>query len=284
MRKPYAVPARSRILQLGGRTWIMGIINVTPDSFYSASRSPGVQTALEMARRMICQGADIVDVGGESTRPGSDPVPEQQELDRVIPVVEAICSSQSVPVSVDTRKASVARAALEAGAELINDISGFHGDSEMASVVAHFGAAAVVMHLRGTPKTMHRMPHSDDIFAEARAYLLDGMEKATRAGVSRDRIIMDPGLGFGKSPAENLQILRNLAFFRDLDRPILVGPSRKSFIGKVLQQEIGERLWGTAAAVACAVLAGAHIVRVHDVAEMKSVVKMADALASVEHG
>lgn len=283
MRKAYRVPARNRVFHLGTRTWVMGIINVTPDSFYPPSRSLNLSQALETARQMIHEGADILDLGGESTRPGADPVDQSEELERVLPVIEAIRGVSDIPISVDTRKSEVARAALDAGADLVNDVSGFHDDPAMASTLARFDAAAVAMHLRGRPKSMPALPPSGDILGEAQAYLRASLDKAAAAGLSRDRIIIDPGIGFGKSLGDNLRIIRNLDFLKELDCPILVGPSRKSFIGTILEEDVDGRLWGTAAAVACAVLAGAHMVRVHDVAAMKSVAKVADALAQAEH-
>lgn len=283
MRKGYVVSARHRLLCLGERTWIMGIINVSTDSFYPGSRATGGAAAAEMAGRMLQEGVDILDVGGESTRPGANPICEREEIGRVVPVVEAIRKVSDIPLSVDTYKSAVAQAALEAGADIVNDISGFHADAEMAATVARFGAAAVVMHLRGTPETMQMLPPSADIFADAEAYLLDSLGKASTAGLAHDKIIVDPGIGFGKTLKDNLRILRNLELFRKLDRPILVGPSRKSFIGKISGEDVDQRLWGTAATLTCAVLAGAHIVRVHDVAPMKSVAKMADALAQTDN-
>lgn len=235
-----------------------------------------------MARRMIAEGADILDIGGESTRPGCVPVGEDEEIERVTPTIEAIRKISNIFISVDTYKPAVAQVALQAGADIVNDISGFHWDEQMAATVARFEAAAVVMHLRGTPNTVHTLPPSEDIFADAESRLRASLEKASNAGLPRDKIIIDPGIGFGKSLTDNLRILRNLHFFGKLDCPILVGPSRKSFIGKILKEDVQERLWGTAAAVTCAVLAGAHIVRAHDVAAIKCVVKMADALAVME--
>ncbi len=269
-------------MALGKSTWIMGVINATPDSFYPESRVPNVNAALELAERMIAQGADMLDMGGESTRPGSNPVPESEELERVLPIIEAVRKVSDVFISVDTYKAPVADAVLQAGADLINDVSGFHWDPEMASTVARFDAAAVVMHMRGTPKTMQNLPPSRDIFAEAESHLRASLEKASDAGLARDKIIIDPGIGFGKSLGDNLRILRNLDYFQRLDCPLLVGPSRKSFIGRILDEDVYGRLWGTAAAVTCSILAGAHIVRVHDVMEMKAVAKMADAFVEAE--
>jgi len=286
MRKEYRVAGRHRELNLGARTWIMGIINVTPDSFHPGTRSGDAKGAVNIAAEMIRQGADILDVGGESTRPGAEPVMLDEELRRVIPVIRTIRGMTGIPVSVDTRKSEVAAAALETGADLVNDVSGFRDDPAMAEVVARYGAAAVVMHLRGNPKTMQLAPPSDDILSEARSSLQKSLDRAAVAGLSRDKIIIDPGIGFGKSPQDNLQILRNLDFLQELDRPILVGPSRKSFIETTLagpDEDCDRRLWGTAAAVTSAILAGAHIIRVHDVAAMKSVAAIADALARIGH-
>jgi dihydropteroate synthase len=269
-------------MELGDRTWIMAVLNVTPDSFYPGSRARDVGDAASRAASMIQQGADILDIGGESTRPGAAPVPESEEMDRVLPVIEAVRKSSNIFLSVDTCKASVACEALRAGADLVNDITGFH-DPGMPGTVADSDAAAVVMHIRGTPENMQQIPPSEDILGDTLYQLRESVEKGSRAGLARDKIIIDPGIGFGKTVEDNLNLLRRLDFFQPLDRPLLVGPSRKSFIGKILEQDVEDRLWGTAAAVTCGILSGAHIIRVHDVTEMKAVARMADALAEMEH-
>jgi len=269
-------------MELGQRSWIMGVLNVTPDSFYPASRACTVEEAATRALRLIEEGADILDIGGESTRPGAAPVSAAEEMDRVLPVIEAVRKESNAYLSVDTYKVPVAREALRAGVDVVNDITGF-GDAEMPGAVARFDAAAVAMHIRGTPRNMQEIPPSDDILGEILSSFQKSLEKGSSAGLSRDKIIIDPGIGFGKTVEDNLNILRRLDFFQTLDRPLLVGPSRKSFIGKILEREVEDRLWGTAAAVAGSILSGAHIIRVHDVAEMKAVARMADALAEMGH-
>lgn len=262
----------------GERTYIMGILNVTPDSFSDGGLYFDLDRALERAYSMVEAGADIIDVGGESTRPGSDPVPLEEELRRVLPVVERLVRELKVPISVDTYKAEVARQALERGATLINDITGLRGDPRMPEVVARFGCPVVVMHIKGTPKNMQENPTYEDVVAEVKEYLLEGIRLAEEAGLSREKIIIDPGIGFGKTVEHNLEILRRLKEFKALGQPLLVGTSRKSFIGKILNLPVNERLLGTVATVALSIAGGADIVRVHDVGEMKQVVQMADAV------
>jgi len=256
----------------------MGILNVTPDSFSDGGLYFDLDRALERAYSMVEAGADIIDVGGESTRPGSDPVPLEEELRRVLPVVERLVRELKVPISVDTYKAEVARQALERGATLINDITGLRGDPRMPEVVARFGCPVVVMHIKGTPKNMQENPTYEDVVAEVKEYLLEGIRLAEEAGLSREKIIIDPGIGFGKTVEHNLEILRRLKEFKALGQPLLVGTSRKSFIGKILNLPVNERLLGTVATVALSIAGGADIVRVHDVGEMKQVVQMADAV------
>ncbi|RJP24794.1 MAG: dihydropteroate synthase [Deltaproteobacteria bacterium] len=255
----------------------MGILNVTPDSFSDGGsyRSTGdaVARALEMER----QGAAILDVGGESTRPGSDPVPVEEELRRVIPVLEALRGGTGAVISIDTTKAAVARAAIAAGARIVNDTSALADDPEMAGVVRDSGCAMVLMHRRGTPATMQRAPRYESMFDEIVAELAERIETAVAAGIDRERILIDPGIGFGKRLPDNLALHR-LREFSILDRPIVFGPSRKRFIGDVTGAPPGERLFGTAASVAIAVADGAHIVRVHDVKEMRDVVLVAAAI------
>lgn len=262
----------------GQRTYIMGVLNVTPDSFSDGGLYFDLDRALERAYSMVEAGADIIDVGGESTRPGSDPVPLEEELRRVLPVVERLARELKVPISVDTYKAEVARQALERGATLINDITGLRGDPRMPEVVARFGCPVVVMHIKGTPKNMQENPTYEDVVAEVKEYLLEGIRLAEEAGLPREKIIIDPGIGFGKTVEHNLEILRRLKEFKALGQPLLVGTSRKSFIGKILNLPVNERLLGTAATVALGIAGGADIVRVHDVGEMKQVVQMADAV------
>jgi dihydropteroate synthase len=267
------------LVDFSRRPYIMGVLNVTPDSFSDGGRFFRPQDALEQARRLIAEGADILDIGGESSRPGSDPVTVEEELRRVLPVVEKLAAESPVPISIDTTKAEVARRALRAGAAMINDISALRFDPRLAQVVAEAGAPLCLMHMRGEPKTMQQGPIVyRDLLGEIAAFLQDAMERARAAGIERDKIILDPGIGFGKTAEHNLTILRRLDYFHRLGRPLLVGVSRKSFIGQILDLPPQERLFGTAAAVAAAVLAGAHILRVHDVAVMRQVALVAHAI------
>ncbi|MGI9952431.1 dihydropteroate synthase [Moorellaceae bacterium AZ2] len=256
----------------------MGILNVTPDSFSDGGLYFDPERAVARAREMVAAGADIIDIGGESTRPGADPLPLEEELRRVVPVVDRLAKELTVPLSVDTYKAEVARAALEHGATIINDISGLRADPEMARVVARFGCPVVIMHIKGTPKNMQENPTYEDVIGEIKEYLRQGIEMATEAGLPREKVIVDPGIGFGKNLEHNLKILQQLEEFKDLGQPILVGTSRKSFIGKILNLTAKERIWGTAATVALSIAHGADIVRVHDVLEMKQVVQVTDAI------
>ena len=263
---------------LGERTLVMGILNVTPDSFSDGGLVAGTEAAVERGLRLFEEGADWVDVGGESTRPGAARVAAEEETRRTAPVVEGLRRRGAGPVSIDTTKASVARSALDAGADLVNDVSAFGYDPAMASLVAERGVPAVLMHLRGGFAQMHRAPSYGDVMGEVVSELGDALARAERAGVPREQLILDPGLGFSKDAAHSLEALRRLDELEALDRPVLVGPSRKSFIGKLLDRPADLRLMGTAAAVASCVLLGAHVVRVHDVAEMVEVVQVCDAI------
>jgi dihydropteroate synthase len=257
---------------------VVGVLNVTPDSFSDAGRFLDPGAAVEHALRMASEGADLVDVGGESTRPGAAPVPEEEELARVIPVLLALARSRfPVPVSIDTSRAAVARAALDAGAALVNDVRAL-ADPEMARIVAAAGAPVVLMHMRGTPGDMRERATYRDLVGEVRAELAAAMVRAEAAGVARDRIVLDPGIGFAKTAGQSVEILARLPEFLSLGRPILVGPSRKSFIGALTGAPPEERLPGTLAAVAAAVLAGATFIRVHDVAASRQAVQVASAL------
>lgn len=261
------------------RPRIMGILNVTPDSFFDGGRYSQLDAALARAEAMIADGADIIDVGGESTRPGSDPVPPDEQTRRVVPVIEEIKKRwPDAIVSVDTTSAQVARAALDAGAAIINDISGFQFDAEMPAVAAEYGCGCVVMHIKGTPKDMQKDPRYDDLWGEIRAYISRGVELLRQAGVSDEAIVVDPGIGFGKRLEHNLQILRELNELAKLGFPILIGPSRKSFIGMVLDLPLDQRLEGTIAACVVGVLNGARLVRVHDVREVKRALDVAWAI------
>lgn len=278
IRREFVFRARKRGLELGKRTHIMGVVNVTPDSFSDGGRYLDRDRAVEYALRLVEEGADIVDIGGESTRPGSFRVEAGVEIDRVIPVVEAIRSGSSVFISVDTYKAPVAAAALESGADIINDVSGLRFDPQVAEVVARYEAGLVLMHMRGEPATMHLLPPSPDIFREVVEGLQVSVNQSDIAGIPRDRILLDPGLGFGKNAQENLTLMRRLRGLQEMDFPLLLGPSRKRFIGAVLNQPVDGRLWGTVAACAFGILQGVHILRVHDVAPIRQVSDMIDAL------
>ncbi|ACM21765.1 dihydropteroate synthase [Geotalea daltonii FRC-32] len=267
-----------RTIDLSGRPCVMGILNVTPDSFSDGNSFFSYEKAVARALEMEAQGADIIDIGGESTRPNAPPVSEQEELNRVIPVVEALAGRLKIPISIDTYKASVAEAALAAGAEIINDISGLTFDSRMAEVVASAGAGLIVMHTRGTPQEMQLNTTYGDIIAEVSAALRSSLKLAEDAGIPAGRIIIDPGVGFGKDMEGNLEIIRRLSEFSELGRPVLLAASRKTFIGKITGKEPAERLFGTAAVVAVAIYNGAALVRVHDVLEMRDVADMAGAL------
>lgn len=255
---------------------IMGVLNVTPDSFSDGGRFDDLKRAIARGRELREAGAAIIDVGGESTRPGSEPVPEAEERRRVLPVVEAL-AGDGITVSIDTRKAAVAHAALGAGATIVNDVSAL-ADPAMAPLVAGAGASVILMHMKGTPKTMQDDPHYDDVVSEVARFLRGTAKKALSEGIAADKIFIDPGIGFGKRLEHNLELLRRLPELRSLGFPLVVGPSRKRFIGDVLDRPVERRLFGTAAAVTAAVLRGARWVRVHDVAEMRDVVQMAARL------
>jgi dihydropteroate synthase len=256
----------------------MGVLNVTPDSFSDGDAHAGVEDQVAHGLALFEAGADVVDVGGESTRPGAAAVGAAEERRRVVPVVRALRGAGAGPISIDTTKAEVAAAALDAGADMVNDVSGLRFDPAMASLIARRGVPAVLMHLRGSFETMHREPRYGDVMAEVTAELGEALARAEQAGVRREQTIVDPGLGFAKDAAHTLEVLRRLPELAALGRPVLAGPSRKSFIGRVLERPAGERIYGTAAAVAACVLAGAHMVRVHDVREMMDVARMCDAI------
>lgn len=265
-------------LPLGRRTHIMGILNVTPDSFSDGGKYPTVDAAVAAAEAMVEEGAGLIDVGGESTRPGSAPVPAEEQIRRVLPVVERLAERLPVPLSIDTTSAAVAEAALSAGAEVINDISGLHAEPELAGVVECHGAGLVLMHRLGESATMQDCPTYEDLWGEILAYLRTGIGRAEAAGVPRTRLVVDPGIGFGKTLEHNLALLRHLEELAVLGLPVLVGTSRKSFIGQVLDLPVQERLEGTLASVAVAVAKGADIVRVHDVRAAARAVRVADAI------
>jgi dihydropteroate synthase len=270
-----------RALNYGERTLVMGVLNVTPDSFSDGGKFFSLDHAVEQAQGMIAEGADIIDIGGESTRPGSEFVSEAEELRRVIPVIERLAANSSVPISIDTTKPAVARAALAAGAEIVNDISGLRFDQSIADEAAKANAGLLLMHSRGTPKDMQQTPFAEDVFADVVTGLRKSVSIAEERGVARERVAIDPGIGFGKSVAQNLELIRRLG---DLTRefpelPVVIGTSRKSFLGKLLDgAPADERLYGTIATVVASVLNGAHIVRVHDVKAAVEVTRVADAI------
>ena len=273
-------------MPIGERTLIMGILNVTPDSFSDGGQFVTLDTALAHAEQMIAEGADVIDVGGESTRPGGEPISVEQEIERVVPVISALAQRSDVPISVDTTKSEVARAALDAGAAIVNDISALRFDFYVADAVARAGAGLVLMHSRGTPATMHRLPPVADIMHEVTHSLRASINMAERRGVKRESIVIDPGIGFGKSQQQNLELIAKLgqliAAFPDY--PLLIGASRKSFIGRLLASEDGvpapaeDRLYGTLATITAAILNGAHIIRVHDVKATVETIRVAESI------
>jgi len=283
-RDHFVLRTPHRSLKAGHRTLVMGILNCTPDSFSDGGRYFEKQAAIDHALRMVEDGADIIDVGGESTRPagtygaGAKPVSETEEMERVVPVIEALAKSTSAILSIDTYKSPVAKAAINAGASMVNDISGFQFDPTMPDVVAQSKVSVVIMHINGTPQSMQQDPAYENLMDELYQYFDERLQMASSAGISAEQIVIDPGLGFGKRMQDNYEILRRLEEFRGLGCAILVGPSRKSFIGTVLDTPVDQRLEGTAAAVALAVANGAHIVRVHDVREIHRVIKIADMI------
>jgi dihydropteroate synthase len=282
----YTLQWNSHSLALGGKTRIMGVLNVTPDSFSDGGDFFSFEAAVEQAQKLIADGAHILDIGGESTRPFSEQVTIEEECRRVIPVIEAIAKHVSVPISVDTTKSAVAKQALEAGASMINDVSALRSDPLMAEVAAGYGVPVVLMHMKGTPKTMQTSPVYDDLMGEITAFLENQIQYAVEKGIHRQKIIVDPGIGFGKTMEHNLQIIKQLHLLEPLGVPILIGTSRKAFIRKLLgKKEIHPQATavetGTQATVSAAALGGAHIVRVHDVAGTNSTLKIIDAIRNV---
>jgi len=277
---------RARTLVLGERTLVMGVLNVTPDSFSDGGIFLDAEAAVEQAVAMERAGADIIDVGGESTRPGSLGVSAETELGRVLPVIEKLRGRIRIPISVDTTKSEVAEAAAAAGAEIVNDVTALRNDPRIAEVARRRKLALVLMHMRGKPRTMQKTPFARDVLRDVAAGLRLGAAVARRAGIAKSRIVLDPGIGFGKSYEQNCELLARLPELARLGYPLLVGTSRKSFIGGVLEKSkrrtgpAPDRIWGTAATVAASILQGAHIVRVHDVAEMAQVAQVSDAVAS----
>lgn len=280
---PAKIIIRNKTFEWGKRTYLMGVLNVTPDSFSDGGDFNTIESALAQAENMVKSGVDIIDIGGQSTRPGAAEISLEEEIDRVIPVIEMLRQKadifSSVPISVDTTRAQVAKAAIEAGADIVNDISGATFDSEMLSTVAQLQVPIILMHIRGTPQTMQKLTDYQDLIGEILDFLESRIVAAVAAGIDKSQIIIDPGIGFAKTYSQNLEILRQLTKFRGLDCPILVGVSRKSFIGQILNQpEAKQRIWGTAAACTSAIANSADILRIHDVREMHDVCLVADAI------
>ena len=270
--------AKDRLIVFHDRPLIMGVVNVTPDSFFDGGRYFDTEAAVAHAVRLVEEGADLLDIGAESTRPGADAVNEEEEHRRAIPVVTAVAKAVTVPISIDTSKASVARAALDAGAVLVNDVTALRGDPAMVDVVAQTGAGIVLMHMNGTPRSMQQAPHYDDVVGEISEFFEERIHFAMSHGIVQRQIILDPGIGFGKLLKHNLVLLAQLRRFTLFECPVLVGVSQKGFLGQLLDRPVQERQWGTAAAVAMAVDRGAGILRVHDVRAMKDVVQVATAI------
>lgn len=282
-RKHYEIRLASRTLDLGERTLVMGVLNVTPDSFSDGGKFLNADRAIEQALAMERSGADLIDIGGESTRPGSDGTPAKEELARVLPVLRGLGGVLKVPISIDTQKVEVAEAALGLGVEIINDISGLKYDRKMAALAARHGVPLILMHIRGKPHSMQKGPFARNVIKDVVLGLRASLDIARRAGVSKTQIILDPGIGFGKSFAQNYELLARLPELAKLGFPLLVGTSRKSFLGAALGGKSRPappeaRIWGTAATVTASILQGAHIVRVHDVPEMVQVARVADCL------
>lgn len=279
---------RGHTFSWGERTYLMGVLNVTPDSFSDGGEFDTLTTALAQAESLVTAGADILDIGGQSTRPGAAEISVEEELNRVLPVVQALRSRKdacaTVPISVDTTRSAVAKAAIAAGADMVNDISAATFDPEMLPVVASLGIPIVLMHIRGTPQTMQQLTHYQDLMGEIYQFLSERIAAAVTAGVDPSKILIDPGIGFAKTYNQSLEILRQLSTFSSLGVPILVGPSRKSFIGHLLNQpDPKARVWGTATACCAAIAGSADILRVHDVREMRDVCHVADAIFRTKH-
>jgi len=282
-RKRFRLRLRSRTIALGERTLVMGVLNVTPDSFSDGGKFLDPRNAIEHALEMERAGADLLDIGGESTRPGSTETAAATELARILPVLEGLRGALKIPIAVDTRKSQVAEAAISAGAQILNDVSGLRNDPGMAEVARRHGVPLILMHMRGEPQTMQKKPFARDVMKDVRQGLRTAIKQARGAGVQKSQIIVDPGIGFGKSFEQNYELLRKLGELAKLGYPLLVGTSRKGFLGATLARKgksapPEERLWATAATVTASILGGAHIVRVHDVAEMVQVARVADCL------
>jgi dihydropteroate synthase len=283
VRKKFRLRVGGRTIVLGERTLVMGVLNVTPDSFSDGGKFLRAGDAVKAAMAMERAGADILDIGAESTRPGSTGITAEEELERLLPVLRGLRGRLKIPISIDTRKAAVAEMAIGAGAEMLNDISGLKQDPKIAEVAARFGVPIVLMHMRGTPGTMQKKPWAKDVMTDVSRGLRESVAIARRAGVRKSQIILDPGIGFGKSFAQNYELVAHLPELARLGYPLLVGTSRKGFLGATLARNgkplpAGERIWGTAATVTVSILQGAHIVRVHDVEEMVQVARVTDCL------
>lgn len=290
LRKNFVVDTGRRKLFLGKRTLIMGIVNLTPDSFSGdgfycyGTKIPDSKIRdliVSEIENMVKDGTDIIDIGGESTRPGSKPVKIKDEIQRVAPVIKAISKRIKIPISIDTYKPEVAKAALDAGADIVNNVMGINNNSKLDKLVSRYKAAYILMHIKGKPRTMQRNPKYKSLMGEITESLRKSMELVQANGVKREKIIIDPGIGFGKTTEHNLEIIKKLNELKTLGRPILVGPSRKSFIGKVLNVPVNQRLMGTAAAISLSIKNGAHIVRVHDIKKIKEVVKLTDSIVNL---
>jgi dihydropteroate synthase len=282
-RRRFELKLPSRTLVLGKRTLVMGVLNVTPDSFSDGGKFFSTKAALKAALAMERAGADILDIGAESTRPGSTGISAAEELQRLLPVLQALRGRLKIPISIDTQKAGVAEIALGAGAEMLNDISGLKQDPKIADVAARFGVPLILMHMRGTPRTMQKKPFARDVLRDVTRGLRESIAIARRAGVLASQIVLDPGIGFGKSYAQNYELLEKLPELAKLGYPLLVGTSRKGFLGATLARHgkpltAEQRIWGTAASVTASILKGAHIIRVHDVAEMVQVARVSDCI------
>ena len=272
------ISAGTKRIPFGVRPLVMGVLNVTPDSFSDGGRFLDPQYALDQVQHMIAAGADMIDIGAESSRPGSTSIGVEEELRRLRPVLQGLGKQCQVPLSVDTKKAKVARQALDWGVDVINDISALRFDSNMGSVVAEAQAGVVLMHMQGDPETMQDCCHYDNVVEDVKMFLQNRIDMAESYGIRREQILLDPGIGFGKTTEQNLSLMNGLASFESLGQPVLVGVSNKSFIGTVLNRPVAERMMGTAAAVATAVLRGAHVIRVHEVEQMRDVVMMVTAI------
>ncbi|MBZ8180901.1 dihydropteroate synthase [Oscillatoria salina] len=270
---------RGQSFPWGVRSYLMGILNVTPDSFSDGGEFDSLDSAIAQGAKIVKRGGDIIDVGGQSTRPGAAQISLEEELNRVLPIIQALRKQLDTPISIDTTRAEVAKAAVKAGADIVNDISGATFDEAMLSVVAELGVPIILMHIRGNPETMQKLTDYQDLVGEIYQFFERRIAAAVEAGIARSQIIIDPGIGFAKNYEQNLELLRRLGEFRSLNAPILIGVSRKSFLGHILNKaNPKERIWGTAAACSAAIAAGADIIRVHDLSEMYDVCRVADAI------